>query len=92
MDATKTSEPVDGASVRRAVGAVAEVLVDQVRDLTVAQLDCWAKQLHQRLEKTADPTDDVTDAAPPGKVKPLVIGAIAGVVVAWLLAGRRAET
>lgn len=104
MDAMKTSEPVDATSVARAVSAVAEVLVDQVHDLAVAQLHCWAEKLHQRLEKPADPadladhadpadpTDDVTAAAPSGMVKPLVIGAIAGVAVAWLLAGRRAET
>jgi hypothetical protein len=72
-------------TLRHALGAVVGTAIDQVRDLTVAQLDCWATRLRARL--TEDPHG--TEPATSGLVRPLLIGALAGAVLAWWLADRQ---
>jgi hypothetical protein len=87
MDASITTPP----SLGRAVGALAETAIDQMRDLAVAQIDEWAGCLQERL---AAPRRDVDAASPPSKssaVHPLVIGALAGATLGWLLVKRAAE-
>jgi glycerol uptake facilitator-like aquaporin len=78
-----TTEP----SLGRALGAVADAAIEQARDLTVAQLDRWAGQLHERLGAMST---HQTSAAP-GTISPLIIGALAGAAVAWLVVDRRRE-
>jgi predicted Zn-dependent protease len=75
-----------------ALGAVAGTAVDQARDLAVAQLDHWAERLRQRLETAAAAAPVASGPLVSGIAKPLVVGALAGAAVAWLLAGRRTET
>ncbi|HEX3133505.1 MAG TPA: hypothetical protein VHX44_07965 [Planctomycetota bacterium] len=93
------TDAVQGAdhSLGHALGAVAVVAVDQARDLAVAQLDRWAVLLHERLAVPADASappaaSEATAPEVSRLVKPLVVGALAGAVVAWLLANRRTET
>jgi len=80
----QTGEP----SLRRALGAVAGTAVDQAHDLVVAQLDHWTEQVHKRLEA---PVEEAA-ADQSNLAKPLIVGALAGVAVAWLLSGRRPES
>ena len=77
---------VTGATLGRALGAVAETAIDQMRDLAVAQLNDWAGRIHERLSAPSAPSasDTATSA-----VQPLIIGALAGAAVAWMIAGRR---
>lgn len=80
METCTATEPTLG----RALGAVAETAIDQMRDLAVAQLDEWATRIHDRLSSLpVEPT-----SATPG-MRPLIVGALAGAAVAWLIAGRR---
>lgn len=83
MDTTGTAEP----SLGRALGAVAETVVDQARDLAVAQLDRWADRLHDHL--TATPAQPASTTQ--GTLAPLIIGALAGAAVAWWLVHHREE-
>ncbi len=73
--------------LRHALGEVAGTAVDQARDVAVAQLDRLADRLHQRLEGASEqpPAPDVVS-------RPLLVGALAGVAVAWLLASRSPKT
>lgn len=85
MDAVTSAPP----TLKQAFAAVAETAVEQARDLAVSQLDDWAARVRHRLAIPVDhpATEDTT----PGLVKPLVVGALAGAALAWLLAGRRPE-
>jgi hypothetical protein len=73
------------ASLSRALAAVADTAIDQVRDLAVAKLDGWAACLHDRLADTSGPHPSPTPAS---VITPVIIGALAGVAAAWLLAHR----
>ncbi len=79
----KTAPP----TLRHALGAVASTAVDQARDLVVAQLDRIAERLCEHLEAAAE-----EQPAPDLVTRPLFVGAIAGVAVAWLLAGLPPKT
>lgn len=83
MATTVTTEP----SLGRALGAVADTAVDQARDLAVAQLDRWAGRLHERFATTSTHPAPAASAV----ISPLIIGALAGAVVAWMLVDRRTE-
>ena len=78
-------------TLRHALSEVAGTAVDQARDLAVAQLDRFAdrlaERLHERLEVAAKQPPAANRA-----VTPVLVGAIAGVVVAWLLANRPPKT
>lgn len=71
----------------QALGVVAGTAIDQARDLVVAQLDQLAGRLRERLEAAAQepPTVDVANNL---ATKPLLVGALAGVAVAWMIASR----
>jgi hypothetical protein len=96
---SKNQEKPDDHTLGHALGAVAGTAVDQARDLAVAQLNHWAELLHQRLAVPVDePAEEkksarqVPTVAEVGIAKPLLVGAVAGAAVAWLLAGRRTGT
>jgi hypothetical protein len=78
-----TSDPAP--TLGRAISAVADTAIDQARDLAVAHLDRWADQLHARCATTSS---HVTETPP--DLPPLLIGAIAGLTVAWAMRGRGA--
>lgn len=85
MDSSTTAPP----SLGRAIGALAETAIDQVRDLAVGQLDEWAGRLQERL--AAPLTADPASSAKPSAIHPLIIGALAGAALGWLLVKRSAE-
>lgn len=85
MDAPIINPPTLG----RAVGALAGTAIDQMRDLAVAQLDDWAGRLQERL--ATRPIDDASPPATPSIIHPLIIGALAGAALGWLLVKRSAE-
>lgn len=73
-------------TINRAVGAVAGMAMDQLRDLTVAQLDRWADHIHQRLHDHETAQHDTEHGGPTsGNAKSLIIGAVIGVAVALLI-------
>lgn len=74
-------------TLRHALSEVAGTAVDQARDLVVAQLDRLADRLCERLEAPGE-----QPPAPEVASRPLLVGALAGVAVAWLLAGRPPKT
>lgn len=74
-----------------ALGVVAGTAVDQARDLVVAQLDRLAERLRERLEVAAEEPSPAVHVVADVAAKPLLVGALAGVAVAWLLASRASK-
>jgi hypothetical protein len=87
--------------MKRTFGALADVAVDAVRDLTVAQLDVVASGLHQRLSTKpahSEPAEsaEIIDSAlgeqknHSVKIAPAILaGALIGVGVALLISIKR---
>lgn len=100
----KPQECAPDNTLSQALGAVAVTAVDQAHALAVAQLDRWAHCLRAQLDVPAATADTPALDAPcttaaescgsgvSAVATPLIVGALAGVTVAWLLAGRRTET
>lgn len=81
VDERLMSEP---PTLGHAIGVVASTALDQARDLVVMHLDRLSERLRERLEVAAgEPAH--TDVASELAAKPLLVGAVAGVALAWVL-------
>lgn len=82
-----------GASLDRALAAVADTAIDRARDLAVAKLDGWAACLHDRLAGTStQPPESASASVVHPVIAPVIIGALVGIAAAWLMADRTGDT
>lgn len=99
VDEAVRSPPPPAPTIRQALGTIAATAVVQARDLVVDRLDHWAAEIrHANNVDTGDAagavspalTDDGADFSLPASplTAPVLVGAIAGATVAWLLARR----
>ena len=74
----------DTPNLASAVGAIACTAVDQLRLLAMGQIDRWSTKLQQRFQGEASPPDGAGPAAQ-NSARPLIIGALAGVAIVFLI-------
>lgn len=84
-------------TIKQALGVIAATAVVQARDLVVARLDHWAEEIRHGIddpEVTATATPDDTAPSLPASLlsTPVLVGAVAGATVAWLLAHRPSQS
>lgn len=85
-------------TIKQALGVIAATAVGQARDLVVARLDHWAEEIRHGIDDpevtaTATPDDDTAPSLPASHLSvPVLVGAVAGATVAWLLARRPSQS
>lgn len=74
----------DTPNIASAVGAIACTAVDQLRLLAMGQIDRWSVRLQQRFHGEQSAPDGTGPVAP-NSARPLIIGALAGVAIVFLI-------